>query len=166
MTTRGLRIVAANAGHAHLVACNMRERDRAEISASNEGKPVEAVILEALAGSPSYASTMFYGLEVLAIYGLGDLRVLGGAAVAWCFGTTAIDRHPLVFARASVRGIRDMHARCPVLTNIVDITDAQALRWLEFLGATYALQPRNLGGKLFQQFILARPGGEKRCRQG
>jgi hypothetical protein len=158
-----LRIVAATLGHAHLVATNMRETDRQEIIAGWGKQPKEAII-ECINSSPTHANTVFYGLEVLAMYGLADQRILGGAAEIWCFGTTAIDRHRIAFARVSKRVVWGLLSQCPMLTNLVDIGDARALKWLEFLGATYVLEPRELGGKLFQQFILA--GEQKPCRQG
>lgn len=162
----GLRIVDANFGHAHLVACNMRESDRAEILAG-WGKEPKAAMVEALLAS-RFARTAFYGLEALAIYGIADMHILGGSGEIWCFGTTAVDNHRLAFARGSRRVVGELLASVPILTNLVDIGDERALRWLAFLGARYVLQPQARGGKLFQQFILARgsPPMSRKCQQG
>lgn len=111
-----------------------------------------------------YARTCFYGLEPLAMFGLANLSILGSSAQVWCFGTTVIDRHPLIFARASLRALAELYRHAPLLTNRVEATDEPALRWLAFLGATYVLQPELRGGRLFGQFILASQQ-ESKCQQ-
>lgn len=163
--SRGVRVLPADLRHVHLVACNMRESDRDEIKAG-WGKEVEPAIVECLLAS-HYAYTLFYQLEVLAIYGVANAPVLGNSGEVWCFGTTAIDRHPLPFLRACRRLVPQMLEKYPVLTNLVDINDQRAIKWLNYLDARYVLQPRELGGKLFQQFILARehPPAEDQCQQ-
>jgi hypothetical protein len=158
-----LRFEPALPAHARVVAETMRERDKAEVIAG-WGDP-HAAILNALWHSPRYARTCFYGLEPLAIYGLSGLTILGDSAQVWCFGTTAIDRHPIVFARASRLALATLYRHASVLTNVVDATDAAAMRWLNFLGATYVLDPRPRGGRLFGQFILAR-ANKGQCQQG
>lgn len=156
-----VRIVPALAQHAALVAANMHESSRAEILAGWGKEPPEA-IRECFAAS-QYARTVFYGLEVLAVYGLADERILGRSAEVWCFGTVAIDRHGFAFARASRKVVAELLCRAPMLTNLVDVDDERALRWLQFLHAQYPLPPQERGGKRFRQFILAE---EAQCQQG
>lgn len=163
-----VRIVQAAHHHVRLIAANMRAADRAEVLAgwdTGHGS-VKRCIYEALESSPRYARTAFVGLEVLAIYGLTAISILGDSACVWCFGTEAIDRHRLAFARASRAALADMHRQARVLTNYVAADDARAQRWLEYLGATYVLQPERRGGRLFGQFILARDDGGRECQQG
>lgn len=148
-----MKVVPATEGHARIIATQMRESDRCEIRAGWDQEPYEAM-LAALANS-SYARTAFHGLEPLAMFGISHLSILGNSAQVWCFGTRAIDRHPLIFARASRQILPEIFARAPILTNWVDMGDAQALRWLAFLGATYVSQPTSRGGRHFEQFILA-----------
>lgn len=156
-----LRFEYPTPGHARIVAASMRERDVLEVRAGWGMEP-EAAILAAIDASPREACALFYGLELLAIFGLSHLSILGDSAQVWCFGTRAIDRHPMTFARASKRILSALFRHARILTNIVDIGDEKALRWLRFLGGTYVLQPELRGGRLFGQFILA---GEKQCRQ-
>lgn len=149
-------------GHARIVASTMRVRDVLEVRSGWNMEPEEA-IRTAIRNSPREVCTLFYGLEILAIFGLAQLAILGDSAQVWCFGTTAIDRHPFVFARASKRILSSLYRHARILTNIVDASDERALRWLQFLGATYVLQPELRGGRLFGQFILAK---EQKCQQG
>lgn len=155
-----LRFETAAPGHIRLIAPLMRKRDRLEVEAGC-GATLEVAMAIALLES-HYARVCFYGMEPLAMFGLANLSILGSSAQVWCFGTTVIDRHPLVFARASKRALVELHQYAPILTNKVDASDESALRWLAFLGATYVLQPQVCGGRLFGQFILA---GERQCRQ-
>lgn len=157
-----LRFEVATPAHIRLISPFMRERDRLEVEAGC-GQEVELAMAIALVES-HYARTCFYGLEPLAMYGLANLSILGSSAQVWCFGTAAIDRHRMVFARASKRVLAELLRQAPILTNRVDANDESALRWLAFLGATYVLQPQVRGGTLFGQFILS--GGESRkCQQ-
>lgn len=148
-----MKFGAATEGHARIIATQMRPSDQDEIRAGWDQEPYEAM-LAALANSP-YARTAFHGLEPLAMFGISHLSILGNSAQVWCFGTTAIDRHPLIFARASRRVVSELHMHAPILTNLVDTSDARALRWLAFLGATYVMEPTRRGNRFFRQFILA-----------
>lgn len=156
-----LRMEIATPAHIRLIAPLMRERDRLEVKAGCDQESEEAMAT-ALVES-SYARTCFYGLEPLAMFGLARLTILGRSAQAWCFGTRAIDDHPLAFARASRQALSDLLSQASVLTNRVDISDEKALRWLAFLGATYVLQPQQRGGRLFAQFILSQE--QRQCQR-
>jgi hypothetical protein len=149
--------------HVKLVARSMRARDTDEILAA-WGEP-QAAILKAITDSP-YARTAFWDLEPLAIFGMKNLTVLGRSAQVWCFGTQAIDRHRIAFMRASRSQLSQMFERAQLLTNYVDATDYEALRWLAWLGARSALPPVTLGGRLFAQFFLEAPrAGADTCQQ-
>lgn len=141
--------------HAKVVVRGMRARDLEEVLAG-WGNPAQA-IEEAIAASPDYARTAFWELEPLAIFGMRRLTVMGASAEVWCFGTKAIDRHPLAFLRASKAVVTQMLRHNPTLTNYVDAHDNEAIKWLCWLGATSALPPQMRGGRLFAQFFLTRP---------
>lgn len=160
-----LRFETATAAHARLVAENMRESDAEEVRCGWGQEPAEAIMF-ALSQSPRYARTCFYGLEPLAIYGLAWLTLLGESAEAWCFGTTSIDRHPIVFARASRLALASMYRHARTLTNLVPIADGPAVRWLEWLGAEFPDQPYEPRGRLlFAQFVLSSKG-KAQCQRG
>jgi hypothetical protein len=160
-----LRIEAAQLRHAKIVAQSMRARDFEEVMAG-WGRP-DIAIIDAIEASPCYSRTAFWELEPVAIFGMRSLTVLGGSAEVWCFGTAAIDRHRLAFLRASRLVVADMLTRAAILTNYVDITDYDALRWLAWVGARSALPPQSRGGKLFAQFFISKPMvGEQTCQLG
>ena len=160
-----VRFEVATAAHARIVATNMRESDVAEVRAGWGCEPEEA-ILHALMQSPRYARTVFVGLEPLAIYGLAALTLLGASAEAWCFGTTAIDRHRFAFARASRVALAVMYRHSPILTNMVAVGDERAVRWITWLGAKYPETGwEKRSDRWFAQFVLS-SRAEAECHQG
>lgn len=154
-----IRFEPAEARHVPLIARSMRPRDVEEISAGWADTP-EHAMRRALDMS-YYARVCFVGLEPLAMYGLTPLCVLARTAQVWIFGTRFIDQHKLAFLRASRTGLYGLYQHAAVLTNLIDANDAPAKRWMEWLGGSYVLQPLDRGGRLFQQFVMARPA----CQQ-
>ena len=162
-----LRLVKAEHRHAKLVAASMRPRDVQEVM-QGWGCTPERGMRMALSES-YYSRTLFADLEPLAMYGLAPLQVLGGQARLWMFCTSAIDRHPLVFCRASKRHLGDLLAHCTLATNLIAWDDAPARKWLEWLGAEYVGHVQQRGGRPFRQFVIAkkhRPERAESCRQG
>jgi len=155
------RIVTATAAHARVIAASMRERDIAEVRAGWMCEPMEAM-QDALEAS-FYARTLLYDLEPLCIYGLAPLTVLSGAARIWIFASSAIDRHGFAFARGSRRFLPEMFRYCQLATNLIDMDDAPALRWMQWLGGRCVLPGNRHNGRLFAQFVLTE--GEARCQQ-
>lgn len=161
-----MNLIDAEVRHARLIANSMRARDVAEVRAGWNREPFEAM-REALSSS-YYARTLFIGLEPLCIFGLAPLSILGmGSARIWMFGTAAIDRHPLAFARASKQYLAEVFQYCNLATNLVDASDTAAMRWLEWLGCTCVLPHQQRGGRLFAQFILVdrKPAKVRECLQ-
>lgn len=159
-------LVDAETRHARLIANSMRARDVMEVRAGWNREPFEA-IREAMSSS-HYARTLFVGLEPLCIFGLAPLSILGcGSARIWMFGTAAIDRHRLAFARATKRYLPEVFQHCTLATNLVDMSDTAAMRWLDWLGGTCVLPHQERGGRLFTQFILVdrKPAKVRECLQ-
>lgn len=159
-----MRFEIARPHHARVIAASMRARDIAEIRAGWDKEPLEA-IYEAMHGS-IYARTLFCDLEPLCMYGLAPLSVLSGSARVWVFGTQAIDKHPVAFARASRLGVAALFCHCSLMTNLVDSEDTAAMRWLEWLGGTCVLPLHRRGNRLFAQFVLANLKERRKCQRG
>lgn len=159
-----MRLELARAHHARTVAATMRTHDIAEIM-DGWGKDPEPAILEALEAS-YFARTMFCELEPVCIYGLAPLVLLTGTARFWIFATEAVDRHPLGFARACRRALPELASHFKLATNLIDSSDAPAMRWMQWLGGTCALPAQSRGGRLFAQFFLTGSASKvKACRQ-
>lgn len=147
-----IRYELAEPRHAALIARSMRARDIAEVAAG-WGKEPTSAILDSL-GASYYARIMFYDLEPLIIYGLTSLCMLSMTAQIWLFGTRYIDDHPLAFCRASKVALRCMRLHAQTITNLVDVSDLPARKWLEWLGGRYVLRDHERGGKVFRQFMI------------
>lgn len=158
-----VRFVPATLAQVSLIAGQMRPEDIREVRAQC-GMDAPQAMRAALEESPRFARTALLDLQPLAMFGLAGLTVLGESAQVWCFGTRAIDDHPLAFAKASRLAVDQLLRLAGILTNVVDADDVKVKRWLTWLGATYVLQPEWRNGRMFYQFILAREKGTK-CRQ-
>jgi hypothetical protein len=158
-----MRTEISQAHHVKLIASGMRARDVTEVRAG-WGEP-QVAIEAALAGS-FYARTLFHDLKPICMYGLAPLVLLSGCAQLWIFATAAIDEHPIAFARASKLALAELFKRCSLLTNLIDINDAPAMRWMHWLGGECVLPHQERGGRLFAQFIMVDEMERKRaCRQ-
>src|SRR5208282_3127862 len=151
----------AQVRHIRLIDADLRARDRIEIIAAwGEPKAAMAVCL----ANSFYARTAFHELEPLAMYGLAPLSMLASHARAWCFGTQAIDRHRIAFARASRLALYALFGHCSLMTNVIDKNDAAAVRWVQWLGGSLVtdreFQHREI---TFQQFVIA--GGRAKCHR-
>lgn len=160
-----MRLVPAEPHHARLIAKAMRPRDVEEMHSGWGLNPLEAML--AAFFESYHARTLFHDLEPLLMYGLAPLSVLGGNARLWIFASAAIDRHPIAFARASKRCLADAFEHSSLLTNLIDVNDAPAMRWMHWLGGQCVLPSQLRGGGLFAQFILADPHkGARACQRG
>lgn len=160
-----MRTVPATFNHAKLIAATMRERDIAEIKAGWGAEPLRAII-DAFDAS-YFARTLFHDLEPLCMYGLAPLGMISGCARFWIFASRAIDSHSFGFARASKRSLPELFQHCMLLTNLIDVCDAPAMRWMDWLGGSCVLPHQRRGGRLFAQFILVEGITRKRaCQPG
>lgn len=158
-----IHVEHAHIRHARLIAPIMRPRDVIEIRQLHDVGPIEAM-RQALDAS-AYARTMFYGFEPLAMYGLAPFTLLASTARLWIFATSAIDRHPLAFARACRKHLVDLMKQCDQATNLIALDDLPALKWADWLGCTCVLPHQLHGGRLFAQFLLRRESGAQ-CQSG
>lgn len=160
-----LRFVPAESHHARLLAGEVRERDAAELALRFQGAPQEIALRCIHESSDAWAC--FYEADLLALYGVSPLTLLGGSAQVWLICTRAIERHPRAFARASVMALYALQRNWRTLTNFVDTSDAAVLRWLDWLGAELVLEHVNCPEAPFQQFILSsRTQRGAACRLG
>jgi hypothetical protein len=155
-----MRFETAEARHIRLIDANMRPTDRLELIAGwGEPKAAMAVCL----ADSFYACTAFYEMEPIAMYGLAPMSMLAGHARVWCFGTQAIDRHKLAFARASRLALYALFGHCSLMTNIVDKNDRAAVRWVQWLGGSLVDRHFIHKGMTFQQFVIT--GARAQCQQ-
>lgn len=69
-----------------------------------------------------------------ALLGASEIPSVPGAGCPWLLGTDAIAAHPILFMKLSRSAIVNMHARFPVLMNLVDSRADTSHRYLRRLG--------------------------------
>jgi len=113
----------------------MRQGDRDEILALNGVTPRQG--LELSLAQPGRHWTGLIDGEPVVIFGVVPVTTVGGAAVIWLLGTAAVSENPRIFLRFSRKAVAELLERYDVLLNIVHADNRVALRWLQWLGATF-----------------------------
>lgn len=72
--------------------------------------------------------------QVLAMFGVSQFSVLDDDGVPWLLGSQEQHKHPKQLLRASRVWMAEQKQIYPRLTNFVDATYPQAIRWLKWLG--------------------------------
>lgn len=136
-------------GDSWLIRSDLREVEVLELSAL--GHTCEACLT--LGPLHCDAQTVFIGDEMAGMVGV--MRYEDGN-VLWGVFTTAIDRHPLAFIRASRRYVESLDC---VVTNYVDARNTRAVDWFRWLGfEVSAPESYGLNGELFHKFTSAKSG--------
>lgn len=130
------RCVPVKAWHVEFIAAAMREADRDEILKLNGVTPREGLDIS-LAQPGRHWTGLIHGAPVV-IFGAVPVTTVGGAAVIWLLGTNAVTHYPRIFARFSRKVVAELLDEYDVLLNIVHADNRVALRWLQWLGATFA----------------------------
>lgn len=139
--------------HVDLIADRMRRADRAEVRASGNLSPREAVL--ASFEISEFVRTAFIESEPLCMFGV----VVGeGCAYPWLLTTDLVDRYPLTFWRASKKVLAEVRGRYPVLVQQIDARYSQALNWARRLGFEVATAaPFGVNGMPFHRISIGGP---------
>lgn len=121
--------------HVERVAQEMRPADREEVCALGGLTPRQALDFSLSHNGPRWTGLL--DGEPAAIFGVVPMTVLGGGGVAWLLGTPLLETHWRTFARASKPLAAELLARYDELVNVVHAKNCVALRWLEWMGATF-----------------------------
>ena len=149
-----IRIARATNEHAQYVATHLRESDKRELARAGRTN-FEAAVLESVDVSP-FAFVALQGKKPLCVFGLLPDSVLSPRARLWMLGTPNINLTKKDFVktcRIVVDGLLDIY---PQLYNAVDANYPQAIRLLQFLGATFGKTVASPTGAPFLIFEIRR----------
>lgn len=157
MKSKRVTIREARSSDANELAGNMRDCDRAEVSAATTLAPLEAVQGAIAASSECWAAEADGTL--LCVFGIAPYERDPDRAAPWFLATDAIARHGFVLAVKSREFVARLSAAYAVLDNVVYARNEPALQWLRWLGFTVeAPAPYGPYGEPFCRFHKMRGG--------
>lgn len=132
------------------VAAMVRPSDRNDMEGLHPGRPLKEVILEDVEHS-----RMVYGLYlggvVHAVFGV--IPRGAGRGTPWLVGTSAVERCPLPFARASRRLLDMIQKVFPLLDTWVCAENEISINWHRWCGFEFAPEPVRLGRDLYYRAV-------------
>lgn len=133
----------------------VRQADIDEITEAL-GIPMEEALLDAVTGSLNAKKIVVDG-EVVAVFGDATYSILGSVGVPWLISTVHVERHARAFLKVCKPEVQGMLTRHNHLLNYVDARNTAAVRWLQWLGFTFAPAiPYGPKGFPFHPFTLNR----------
>jgi len=130
------RIVPATEDLLRAMAPRLRPLDRREVESL--GHSPESGLLESFRRSLWSRVALTPSGQPICAWGLGLISTLGGIGGPWMLSTRLIERHHKDFLRESRRQVAEMRRLCPVLRGLVDARYQGAVRWLGWLGFSFA----------------------------
>jgi len=147
-------IRAPRIGDPAALAPRLRAQDVAELNASGH-VDLQHVLQFSLHISRMKAAAEIDG-ELVALFGVSSLSLLGGMGAPWFLGSDAVVRHARVLQRMAPGYISEMLQAYPHLINRVHAENTISVRWLKRLGFTVHPARLNAHGHLFHDFEMKR----------
>lgn len=131
----------------------VRQADVDEITEAL-GIPMDVALREGLADN---AKKIVVDGEVVAVFGDATYSILGSVGIPWLISTVHVERHARAFLKVCKPEVQGMLSRHRHLLNYVDARNTVAIRWLKWLGFTFAPAiPYGPKGFPFHPFTLNR----------
>ena len=137
-----------------LLGPKLREIDRREIRALSGLSPEEALTLSFERSSRVFSALTGAG-EIIQMWGVGSIGpLLGFVGMPWLLASDLLERPEVAreFIRQSRPYARDLEEGFRRLENRVHAENRLAIRWLKWLGFSFADQPERWGGENFYLF--------------
>lgn len=133
----------------------VRQADIDEISEAL-GVPMEQALFDAITGSLNAKKIVIDG-HIVAVFGDAVFSILGSVGVPWLISTVHVELHARAFLKVCKPEVQGMLTRHRHLMNYVDARNTAAIRWLRWLGFTFApAAPYGARRFKFHQFTLNR----------
>lgn len=143
-------------GLARELATNLREVDRREILAFTDD--VEQEVQESIDWSYELQYATTKDGRIIAIWGVQPKRNDEGArthSLIWCLGTDLIKRYTVSFAKESRAILQEWAKRYGSLYNMVGTFNDDAIRWLQWVGASFDASAKIIkNGETFLPFVI------------
>lgn len=139
--------------HVEAMRGRIRQADQDECMAAS-GVTAEEALLEGIRLTDYPVAALVDG-EVVCVFGVRRLTILGATGIPWMLGTDALDRHAreLLNLGRYYLGVQMQTFR--VLTNWVDARNTRSIRWLRKLGfQVFEPEPYGKAGLPFCRFVM------------
>lgn len=141
-------------GDIDLLRADLRPADAAEIDALAGPGRIDEVLRQSVQTSTVLWSH-YLGDQLLSVFGVAPIDLLGGEGAVWLIGTRLLERHPSALVRQAPEYISRMRQTFPRLVNVVDARNVKAMRWLRRLGfVILPAQPTGVAGLPFHPFCM------------
>jgi hypothetical protein len=145
---------AAVPGDADTLLRELRDCDRREAEAAAGVDRVDFV-LRYTVGASLAAWCCEQDGQLVALFGVASLSVVGGVGVPWMMGTDRLDRLPRAVMTQTRAYIPHMLVLFPHLTNFVDARNQRSIRLLKWLGfELHPAAPYGVQGLPFHRFEM------------
>lgn len=134
MSNQAAELVSVEHWHIEALLLDLREGDRLELEAIRGWTAAQE--LKHAISSAARARTCMCDGKVLAIF--GDSKYDDTYGLPWMVSSTWIELHRRAFLAECVDVVADMRTRHKQLINFADVRNTQAVRWLKWLGFTFA----------------------------
>lgn len=111
---------------------NLRQCDIDELSAVCDDTPDEAIIKSLQASDLALTRAAHVDGKLACIFGCSPRTV--NTAAPWLLCTDLIDDYSKTLTRDTREVVRNMLAKYPILTNVVDVRNTRTVAWLRVLG--------------------------------
>ena len=136
-------IIPSTPEHAATIASMVRPEDRAELRASVNHSPEEAM-LAGLRHSDHVMTGCIDGVPVC-MWGVVRESMVMNIGVPWMVATYMLDKHAATFLRRCKGPVLAMLDDYDTLINHVDARNTKAIRWLKWLGFKVEEKPVEYG---------------------
>ena len=148
-------MIPTTADHIAFVADHMCEADVAEVWASAQLHPLEALKFSVLVSEQALTGTA--DGEPFCIFGVVRKSVLDTTGIPWLLGTNAVKRHARGFMQRNKTIIKEWMHRYELLENWVDSRNTKSVAWLRWLGfEIQEASPYGAFGLPFHHFTMRR----------
>ena len=133
------------------VSFNMRKSDIAEVKASSNRKPMDALV-RGLHLSAICKSIVVNEIPI-AIYGVVETGE--DSAAVWMLGTNDILKYARPWLRQSKEAMDDINKKYPLLYSFVDVRNDLHIKWLKWVGYKFIVKHDNYGyeQRLFYEIV-------------
>lgn len=148
-----IEIVPATPDHAHLLAPNLRQKDKDEVMASGGREPLEALLRSVELSDDDLCWTALLDGHPEVMWGVAGNDDQPNLGCAWLLSSEEMYRIKGRFIKESHHYVSIMHERFDTLFNYVHAVNLRSQQWLEHLGFLAIDREEEYGvGK--QPFIL------------